>query len=95
MRKDEHCCSWETLYAQIFRIYHVRGVTYLVLDDDKWRKRSDDFRRYGLKVTAAKASGLCPVMHIVVSLTTGVPLAGRIDRPGNVSYCLIDRHCAS
>jgi hypothetical protein len=72
----------ERIISDEFRPYQVKGITVLVLDDDKLRKRSDAFRKFGFKQTDTKNSGKCPVMHMIVSLTTGIPLSVRIDRPG-------------
>jgi hypothetical protein len=72
----------EHLFAELFRFCFCPGLSILSLDDDKLRKLSRLFSILGFKRTFTRASGACPVMHMLVDLILGITLVGRLDRPG-------------
>ena len=73
--------AFEDLFSDLFRCFHLPVTSILSLDDDKLRKLSALFSILGLKRVYTRESGACPVMHMVVSLITGLILAHRLDRP--------------
>ncbi len=76
------CGLVEHLSAELFRFCFCPGLSILSLDDDKLRKLSRLFSILGFKRTFTRASGACPVMHMLVDLILGITLVGRLDRPG-------------
>jgi Trp operon repressor len=74
--------DFEALFASLFREFFISGSTIISLDDDKLRKLSRLFKAFGLKTTFTRNNGACPVMHMAVSVATGLILAHRMDRPG-------------
>lgn len=78
--------SVERLFCELFRFCFCLGTSILSLDDDKLRKLSSLFSLLGFKRTFTRDSGACPVMHMVVSIVTGLSLVTRLDRPGTILY---------
>jgi hypothetical protein len=76
----------EHLFAELFRFcFCPLGVVYPLA---RWRQAAQAVEAVfyssilGFKRTFTRASGACPVMHMLVDLILGITIVGRLDRPG-------------